>query len=519
MSKTPLVLPCLLAGCGLLADGLSAVAADWPMWGRTPSRNMVAPDAGPIAVDFEPGHIVGRGDQIDPTTTKGVRWIAKLGSQTYGNPTIANGKVYVGTNNGSPRDPKYKGDRSALYCLDEKTGELIWQLNVPKLGAGKVSDWEFLGICSSAAVDGDRVYIVTNLCDVVCLDAEGMRNGNQGMQEEGAYLAGAGRPPIELGETDADILWRYDMREELGIFPHNVTSTSPLVVGDMVYVATSNGVDWSHINIPSPLAPAMIALNKHTGELAGEEGAGISQRVMHCNWSSPSYVESEGRPMVIFGAGDGYTYGFGVEPKPDEDGFLILPELWRVDCNPPEYRFDADGNPIKYATAPGPSEIISTPVIYDDKVYISIGQDPEHGEGVGALTCIDPNQTGDVTDSAIIWQFKGVDRSISTASVHDGLVYVADYSGNVHCLDAETGELYWTHDTLAHIWGSTLVADGKVFIGNEDGFLTILKTGKEMEVLAEIEFNAPIYASPVYANGVLYIATQTHLFAIGPEAD
>ena len=55
-------------------------------------------------------------------------WAAKLGSQTYGNPVVAGGRVYVGTNNGNPRDEKYEGDYGNLYCLDEKTGKLLWQL-------------------------------------------------------------------------------------------------------------------------------------------------------------------------------------------------------------------------------------------------------------------------------------------------------------------------------------------------------------------------------------------------------
>src|SRR5690606_37145925 len=124
-------------------------------------------------------------------STKNVRWIAKLGSQSYGNPTAAHARVYVGTNNDSPRDPRFQGDRSNVYCLDERTGDLLWMLSVPKLGTGKVSDWEFLGICSSPSVDGGRVYLVTNRCEVVCLDSHGMANGNDGpFEDEGAYLAG-----------------------------------------------------------------------------------------------------------------------------------------------------------------------------------------------------------------------------------------------------------------------------------------------------------------------------------------
>jgi len=491
----------------------SALAADWPMWGGDAQRNMVAHEDAAVPVDFVPGEEIGRTGRIDPASTRHVKWIAKLGSQAYGNPVVANGRVYVGTNNASPRDPKYKGDRATLYCLDETTGDLVWQLNVPKLGAGKVSDWEYLGICSSPAVIDGVVYIVTNRCEVVALDAAGLSNGNQGVTDEAAYY---GLDEAALSDTDADMLWRYDMREELGVFPHNITSSSPLVVNGRVYVATSNGVDWSHVNIVNPQAPAMIALDAKTGALLGEEAAGISKNLLHCNWSSPTFAnvktDDGEKPTILFGGGDGFLYGFNPQTKKDDDGFDILPVRWKIDGNPRKYRVDDKGNPIKYATAPGPSEFIATPVYHDGVVFCPTGQDPEHGEGVGALSAVD------AATGKLIWRDTTIERSISTVAVHDGLVYASDYSGVLRCYDAQTGELYWEQDTLAHIWGSPLVADGKVLLGNEDGILTIMAAGKEKQLLAEVEFGAPIYSSPVLSNGTLYIATQTHLYAVAPDA-
>jgi outer membrane protein assembly factor BamB len=519
MKKTTLTaLAALGLTFGLSLPPAQTHAEDWPIWGRDLTRNMVAPEQGTIPADFNPGEEIGRTGKIDPESTKHVKWIAKLGSQAFGNPVVADGKILVGTNNESPRDPKYKGDRSVFYCLDEATGDLIWQFNLHKLGAGKVSDWEFLGMCSSPAVEGDRVYVVTNLCEIVCLDLNGMANGNQGVKDEGTYFGGDG-PPIEISGTDADVIWRYDMREELNVFPHNITSNSCLVVDGVVYVATSNGVDWSHINIPTPNAPSLIALDGKTGELIGEDGTDIGKNILHCNWSSPAFGTFDGKPTIVFGAGDGKLYGFDPKTEEDEDGFKILPKRWHIDGNLKSYRFDDAGEAIPYATPPGPSEYIATPVIYDGLVYAAIGQDPEHGEGVGALTCVDPTQVDENGQAKLVWRFTDINRSISTCSIVDGLVYVADYSGYVYCLDASSGELKWTHNTLGHIWSSTLVADGKVFLGNEDGILTILKAGPEKQVIREVEFPAPIYSSAIAANGVMYIATQSHLYAISADAE
>jgi outer membrane protein assembly factor BamB len=221
--------------------------------------------------------------------------------------------------------------------------------------------------------------------------------------------------------------------------------------------------------------------------------------------------------MIFFGAGNGWAYGLLPETYEDEDGFALLKEAWRYDANLPSYR-KADGEWVKYAEYDGPSEIIATPVFYEDRVYVAIGQDPEHGEGVGLVSCIDPSKTGDLSGKAE-WTFDGIERTVSTPSIVDDLLYISDYTGRVFCLDAKTGKKYWEHDTKGHIWGSTLVADGKVYIGNEEGELTIIKAGKEYnkDDVKIIEFPAPIYSTPVASDGTLYIGTQTHLYAFSGE--
>jgi outer membrane protein assembly factor BamB len=93
-------------------------------------------------------------------------------------------------------------------------------------------------------------------------------------------------------------------------------------------------------------------------------------------------------------------------------------------------------------------------------------------------------------------------------------VYIADYSGNLHCLDADTGERYWVHETNSPVWSSTLVADGKIYLGTENRDLWVLKTGKEKKILAQIRLREKMYNTPVVANGILYVATQQYLYAI-----
>jgi outer membrane protein assembly factor BamB len=178
-------------------------------------------------------------------------------------------------------------------------------------------------------------------------------------------------------------------------------------------------------------------------------------------------------------------------------------KLWEFDTNPKDSVWPRTRN-----------ELISTPVIYESRVYIANGQDPEHGEGVGHFYAIDATKRGDITQTGRIWQFDKIRRSISTAAVADGLVYIADFSGYLHCLDAKTGQEYWVHDTLAAVWASPFVADGKVYLGDEDGDVVVLQQGKVLKVVAEMNMGSAVYGTPVPAHGTLFLNNRSELFAL-----
>ncbi len=530
----------LLACCFVAAVTSSSnlMSADWPQWGGTQARNMVS-DERNLPETFERGRV--QGDSIDGATAENVRWVAKLGMNAYGNPTVAEGKVFVGTDGNSiDGDPRFgKTHVGVVKCFDESDGSLIWQLVIPKRVHGLPDSVHFglqtCGVCSSPTVDGDRVFVVTSAGDIVCLDIHGLADGNDGpFQEEGQYMAGHGRPPIELTSLDADILWRFDPVDELAVCPHDATSCSVLIDGDVLYTGTSNGVGgdkgshWTkmHAYVVNPKAPALIALDKNTGRLIAVEDAGISSRLWHAQWSSPSLGEVNGKKLLFLGGGDGFCYAFeALEKVPQEPAKLKL--AWTYDCNPPEFRFPG-GEPVDYYKGDkrqshstnkndgkylGPNQVIATPVFYNNRVYIAIGQDPAHGRGRGMLHCIDATQSGDVTNTACLWTYDAIERSMSTAAVHDGLVYVPDLSGKLHCLDADTGEFRWMHDTKAETWGGTLVADDRLYLGNKRHFC-VFAAGREPRLLSEIRLGSPVYSTPVAANGVLYVATGRYLWAV-----
>jgi outer membrane protein assembly factor BamB len=516
-----------LAAVGVAAVGLflagrptppAAHAADpapppVAQYGGSPQRNMV--------------NLTEKGvpDGWDVKEGKNIKWKANLGSRSYGGPTVSGGKVFIGTNNGSPRDPAIKGDKGVLMCFDEKTGSFLWQAVHDKLPSGQVNDWPNEGICSSPAVEGDRIYYVSNRCEVVCATTDGQKPGTENVGFAGEKYKGPGH---------ADIVWTFDMIKELNVFPHNMAAGSPLIVGDALFVTTANGVDEGHINIPAPDAPSFLALSKKTGKLLWSSNL-PGKNIMHGQWSNPSWGLIGGKPQVFFPGGDGWLYAF----EPDT-GALI----WKFDCNPKKApKYELGGKGIR-------SDFIATPVVADGKVFIGVGQDPEHYEGVGYLYCIDPaGKTGDVSpelvtkedpdptkretkpnpNSAQVWVYGGPNkdpdanrdyvfgRTMSTVSIHDGLLYAGELAGYVHCLDVRTGKPFWTHDLKSALWGSTYWVDGKVYVATEDGDVWVFKHGKEKAEPVKIEMDEPVRSTPTVVGKTLFVLGEKTLFAIADK--
>ena len=477
----------LVAGAGFAAGAVSDPGKEWPMWGGTPDRNMVSAMKGlPTTWDLK--------------SKKNVKWMAELGSQTYGNTVVAGGYVIVGTNNEAMKDPNIKGDKGILMAFRESDGQFVWQAVHDKLAQGRANDWPFQGICSSPLVENGVVYYVSNRGEVMAVDLDGFRDGtNDGLVKDEKLNR----------EVDADIIWRYDMMEELGVMQHNMANSSPVSFENLILVSTSNGQDESHVNVPSPRSPSLIAVDKKTGKIAWED-QGVGENILHGQWSSPAVAKIGDTMQVVVGQGDGYVRGFDVKTGK---------RLWEFDLNPKESVWPKTRN-----------EVISTPIIIENVVYIANGQDPEHGEGIGHLYAIDATKRGDISpvlmkdkkveknpNSGQIWHYGDIRRSISTGAYHNGILYYSDFSGFLHAVDAKSGKQLWKHDMFAAIWGSPMVIDGKVYLGDEDGDVTILEAGPKLKVIAENNMGSSVYSTAVPANGTLYIVNRNQLVALAAK--
>ena len=513
-----------------------ALAEDWPMWLRSPDRNAVTPEKGaPTEWDVDKG--------------TNIKWKQQLGSQSYGNPVIAGGLVFVGTNNEAKRDPQQQADGGVLMVFRESDGKFLWQWYRPKLASGRVNDWPYQGICSTVLAEGDFIYFCTNRSEVVKMDVSPLRKaiaaGDNAIKpealkpnEEGGVIAVEGGSAVKA-EFEPKIVWNIDLIGQLGNFPHNMTSCSIAAYKDYVYVITGNGVDDTHQNIPAPRAPSIVCFSKNDGAVKWSDNS-IGENILHGQWSSPAVAEVNGRGLIIAPLGDGWIYAYDFETGE---------KVWYFDSNAKNTVYPTTRN-----------ELIATPVVFDNKVFIANGQDVEHGEGPGHLWCMDITARGDISkelsdapkpklgeellapagqiragkpnpNSKVVWDFEGIDankngrfeisermnRSFSTCAIHNGLVFIADLSGIVHCLDTKSGKHHWTFDMEAAIWGSPTVIDGKVYLADEDGDVTILEATDKLKEVGTHNLGNASYGSPVFANGTLYVMTKDMLYAISTK--
>ena len=516
----------LIAAIGLLSHGTRA--DDSPQWRHRPDGNSVSNETGlPDRFDQITGKPAG-------ASLQNVKWVAPMGSGTFGSPVIAGGKVFVG-------GFVSQQNTATLWCFQESDGKLLWQMRSPLFWKLVNRTW---GICSTPAVDGDRVYVLGQHGEVFCLDANGL-NGRPASPDDldlittgrecpdRNQIAPDGRRIIEMTPgtpgviqpTDARIIWRYDMLREVNCWPYNAQSNSILIRGDRLYIATGStlsafGKDGSRYATDlwkkkygksSYPSPSLIVLDKNTGKLLATDKEGIFDETFHGAHSSPVMGAVNGKQLLFYGGGNGSCYAFDPDFAPgDASAPGVLKRVWKFDCLNPA-TFDPAYTGVKLTRA----EVVATPVFYNNRVYVSIGNDlaksgPKAGNG--RLLCLNATQTGDVTATAKIWSFDDIRNTATTVAIADGLLFTADAAGNVYCLDADTGKLYWQHETTP-VWSSITIADGKVYVAARDSLL-VFAAARDKKLFGESKVQQSMVSSPAVANGAVYIATGKFLYAL-----
>ena len=567
----------LIGAIGILCGIQTSSGADWPQWGGTDVRNMASSEKG-LPDWFDCGK-ENADSYVDMATTKNVKWVAELGPRTSGSPVVSHGKVFIGSTVpgnlaalycfdeqtgrelgvficqkpkkenfarcmeggswGVVSTPTIEGDRiyfvspyQQVICLDmniwlgkensasangntSETSDkcIVWKYDLAK----ELKSVQMHVASCSVLVHGDFLYVCT---------------GNERHQDTSQPYFPLMPSFVALNKKTGQLAARDD--EQIGerLWRAQWSSPSMGVVNNkaQIYFGAGDGVCYAF----EPADPnIMVQPNRWTTTTL----RGPIIQFVNVGNSQPSVSGSSARvatnspvpstPSSAVPVETRYSIGLPVcspldsvptEKVPDVP---LLKKIWWFDCIPEDYK----KNPFYAGSARGdgkgrPCEITATPVFYRNRVYLAIGGDPVHG-GAGSkghLVCIDATKTGNITKTGCIWSYDKINQSISTVAIADGLVYAMDESRGVHCLDADTGQCYWTsHGGTGY--NSPLLVDGKLFVGG-----SVLAAGKELKLLSTEKPLTPNmlfsnYSTPCAANGVLFTVIGKRLWAICDKGD
>jgi len=512
--------------------------------------------------------IASDNDPLNPAATKNIKWAAKLGGRTCGSPIVSHGRVFIGTQ-GVP------SSHDIVLCLDENSGHELGRF-ICRRPKGRGENW---GVCSTPTVEGERLYFVTPYSEVVCVNlASWLTSSNavSGADSDRHIVWKYDMTGILHAEIDhaascsvlvlGDFVYActgngrfknkkrpfYPLTPSLLAFNKH---TGQLVARDDEQIGEQlwRG-QWSSPSLATVNGKAQILFATGNGFCYGFEPVDPAAEVMPDRWITTTlrgpivyFIDVEDRDTGGLAPADYARAHHLLAPAPQPalpvefrysikqpmttpinsmptakvPDVPLLKKIWWFDCLPPAYRnapFYAQG--YKGDGKIHPCDIIATPVFYRNRVYVAIGGDPEHGskKSRGHLVCIDATKTGDVTRTGQIWSYDQLNATLTTVAVADGLVFVIDEASVVHCLDANTGQLYWTYPLKSDrglLTSALLVADGKVFVGK-----SILAAGKTLKILGTIESKTSTSCSaPCVANGVLFTVHGRWLWAVCDQGD
>lgn len=274
-------------------------------------------------------------------------------------------------------------------------------------------------------------------------------------------------------------LWSRDIQHDYGRFGLNWGyGSSPLLYGDALYVQVLHGM---HTHDPSYL----LRIDKASGKTVWRvERPTPAHHESPDAYTTPAVFERGGHAEIVVSGGDVVT---GHDPVTGQ-------ELWRAGgLNP-----DNDGS----------YRIVASPVVAGDLIIAPTRERP--------MLALQAGGRGDVTKSAFLWSFNS-GPDVPTPVTDGTFVYVVNDRGIMFCLDAKTGrDVYPRHRLRPGTYSaSPVLADGKVYIVNEDGVTSVVKAGPEFQLLAENEFDDYTLSSPAISGGRIFFRTTKFLWAIG----
>ncbi|GHT26454.1 hypothetical protein FACS18942_03940 [Planctomycetales bacterium] len=491
-----LFLSVYLLFCG---NSAGTFAADAPQWGIDFGNNRISKETN-LPESFNPGKKNPEGDGITGTSPN-VKWIARIGSRTYTPPIVADGKVFLGTNNDAKFDPSFEGDAGVLLCLDEKTGKFLWQYAAKKADEKKHFDAANIGITSTPVVAGKRVYFIDNRGTVNALDTE------------------TGKP-----------VWQLDLITTFKVRQHDANNHQVILHNGLIYAGTANGLDDKHAEMEQPEAPSFVVIDADTGKPLARDGNWLTTNIPHGQWCLPALGLVKGQdgkehPHLYYGTGNGIVHSFKALDK--EELLKKVPQnIGEFGNNLPkieaEWTFDGNGADIVGAENVKPlkggrgsaANICLPPLVFsDNKLYVLFGTEGITGARpfTAVMTALNP-QSG---QQRLLWKSEIIEKgALSPQCIADGLVYFGDRGGGFYCLDAETGKTVWKLDLKGDHWAGAMLADGKIYLGTNRRMFYVLRAGRTAAILSETEMPDAVFAGASAVNETLFVSCNGFLYAV-----
>lgn len=370
-----------------------------------------------------------------------------------------------------------------------KDENIAWKLDMPDRSGATPIVWGnriFLNVAQGE----DLALWCLNKADGATLWKRPIATGNykinkQNMSSPSPVTDGAmvyamtGLGIFKAFDFEGEEKWSRDIQKDYGRFGLNWGyASSPLLVEDALFVQVLHGMKTDD---PSYI----LRIDKATGKTVWRvERPTDAVRESPDSYTTPALLELEGRKEIVITGGD-YVTGHDFETGK---------ELWRGGG------FNVDKNQAY--------RIIASPVVFDGMIYAPTRVRP--------LIAFRAGGTGDITESHKAWLTNN-GPDVPTPVTDGKYLYIVNDRGILYCLDAKTGAEVWGGKRIkpAIYSASPVLADGRIYVTNEEGLTTVFKAGPEFEVLAENDFGEYTLGSPAVSDGRILIRTAGHLYSIG----
>jgi outer membrane protein assembly factor BamB len=283
-------------------------------------------------------------------------------------------------------------------------------------------------------------------------------------------------------DRNGKIVWQHSLHEEYGrISGYGGRITSPIVDGDLLIISMLNA-SWG---FEATGRTRLVAFDKRTGKVVWWASTGLQPKDTY--YSTPVVAVIKGERLIITGGGDGGVHAFRVHTGE---------KVW-------SYIF-------------GTAAVNCSPVVDGSYVYIGHGENNDVGGTQGKVICVDAAEVSDGKPK-LVWAVEGIKAKFASPIFDNGRLYVCNDLGFLYCLDGKTGKQHWRFRIGKNTKGSPVLADGKIYVGEEDGKFHILEPGAmACKRLDAQEFSGEVInGSPAVANGRVFFMTTEQMFCIG----